>query len=217
MARRGKLAERSSEIVAQAAAGLPVVVLVGRANVGKSTLFNRIVRRRRAIVSPVAGTTRDLNLGRATYGEREFMVVDSGGLELYAAHPATERAVAEALQAVAAADVVVFVVDGREGVISADAEALELVRETGRPTVVAVNKIDNAGQSAAAADAYALGAADVVCVSAAHGLGVDDLLDAIAARLPRREVEPEARPDLRVALIGRPNVGKSSLLNRLAG
>jgi GTP-binding protein len=217
MARGSKAAGRSSEIVAQAAAGLPVVVLVGRANVGKSTLFNRIVGRRRAIVSPVAGTTRDLNIGRATHGEREFMVVDSGGLELYAAQPATERAVAEALRAVAAADVVVFVVDGREGVISADAEALELVRETGRPALVAVNKVDHAGQSAAVADAYALGAVDVVCVSAAHGLGVGDLLDAIEARLPRREVGPEARPDLRVALIGRPNVGKSSLLNRLAG
>lgn len=218
MARASKTtAAESSRIVAQAAAGLPVVALVGRVNVGKSTLFNRIVGRGRAIVSPIAGTTRDLNLGRATHNDREFVVVDSGGLELYAAPPTTERAVAEALRAVAAADVVVFVIDGRVGVSSADAEALALVRETGRPTLVAVNKIDNHGQEGAAAEAYALGAAEVVAVSAAHGLGVEQLLDAIVARLPAHAAAPQARPDLRVALIGRPNVGKSSLLNRLAG
>ena len=217
MARHAKSSNDASRIVAQAAAGLPVVALVGRANVGKSTLFNRIVRRRRAIVSPIAGTTRDLNLGRAMHDGREFVVVDSGGLELYARQPATERAVAEALRAVASADVVVFVVDGREGVSSADAESLALVRETGRPTLIAVNKIDNPGQAADAGEAYGLGVASVTCVSAAHGRGVEELLDAIVAALPAHEAAPEARPDLRVALIGRPNVGKSSLLNRLVG
>ena len=218
MARRSKsIAGAESSSIAAAAHGLPVVVLVGRANVGKSTLFNRIVRRGRAIVSPVAGTTRDLNLARAVYDDREFVVIDSGGLELYAREHTTERAVEEALRAVAEADVVVFVVDGRTGVTSGDVEALALIRATGRPTIVAVNKIDRPNIEAAAGDAYSLGMPSVTFVSAAHGLGIAELLDAIVAQLPASEVAPDTLPDLRLALIGRPNVGKSSLLNRLAG
>jgi GTPase len=218
MSRRSKLAAGAdASLIATSAHGLPVVVLVGRANVGKSTLFNRIVRRGRAIVSPIAGTTRDLNMARAVYEEREFVVIDSGGLELYAREHTTERAVEEALRAVAEADVVVFVIDGRAGIASGDSEALALIRETGRPTIVAVNKIDRPNHEAAAADAYSLGVPSVTFVSAAHGLGVGELLDAIVAQLPAREATPETLPDLRLALIGRPNVGKSSLLNQLAG
>jgi GTPase len=204
-------------LVASNAGGLPVVVLVGRANVGKSTLFNRIAGRGRAIVSAIAGTTRDVNLARAAHEEREFVVADSGGLELYAREPATERAVEEALAAVAAADLVVFVIDGRAGITTGDREALTLIRETGRPVIVAVNKVDHANHEASAGEAYTLGLSSVTFVSAAHGLGVGELLDAIVAQLPLRENAAERRPDLRVALIGRPNVGKSSLLNRLAG
>jgi GTP-binding protein len=144
-------------------------------------------------------------------------VIDSGGLELYAQEHTTERAVEEALRAVAEADVVVFVMDGRAGLASGDSEALALIRETGRPTIVAVNKIDRPNHEAAAGDAYALGVPSVTFVSAAHGLGVGELLDAIVEQLPAREAAPEVLPDLRLALIGRPNVGKSSLLNRLAG
>ena len=203
--------------IVSAAHGLPVVVLVGRANVGKSTLFNRIVRRGRAIVSPIAGTTRDLNIGRAVHQDREFVLIDSGGLELYAREHTTERAVQEALRAVAEADVVVFVIDGRAGIASGDNEALALIRQTGRPTIVAANKIDRPSHEAAAADAYALGVPSVTFVSAAHGLGVGELLDAIVRQLPARDALTESPADLRLALIGRPNVGKSSLLNRLAG
>ena len=218
MARRNKAAANAeARSIATAAHGLPVVVLVGRANVGKSTLFNRMVRRGRAIVSPIAGTTRDLNMARAVHEEREFVVIDSGGLELYAREHTTERAVEEALRAVAEADVVVFVIDGRAGVAGGDIEALKLIRETGRPTIVAVNKIDRPNHEAAAADVYALGVPNVNFVSAAHGLGVGELLDAIVAQLPAHEAVTESLPDLRLALIGRPNVGKSSLLNRLAG
>jgi GTPase len=218
MARKSKADARAeASLIATAAHGLPVVVLVGRANVGKSTLFNRIVRRGRAIVSPTAGTTRDLNMARAAHEGREFVVIDSGGLELYAQEHTTERAVEEALRAVAEADVVVFVMDGRAGLASGDSEALALIRETGRPTIVAVNKIDRPNHEAAAGDAYALGLPSVTFVSAAHGLGVGELLDAIVEQLPAREATPEITPDLRLALIGRPNVGKSSLLNRLAG
>jgi GTP-binding protein len=199
-----------------AAEGLPAVVLVGRANAGKSTLFNRITKGGRAIISAIPGTTRDLNFGRAKHGDREFVVVDSGGLELGGRKPMTERIVAEALAAVGVADVVVFIIDGRAGLSDADAEALALVRETGCPLIVAVNKMDRPNQEAEASEFYAI-ADELLFVSAAHGRGIDELLDQAVARLPERAAAGVGQPDLKLALIGRPNVGKSSLLNRLAG
>jgi GTPase len=216
-ARRGRTG-RGGAAARSAATGLPAVVLVGRANAGKSTLFNRIARGARAITSPIPGTTRDLNFARASHGGRDFTLIDSGGLELGGREPMTERVVAEALGAVGVADVVVFVLDGRAGLSGADKEALALVRETGCPLVLAVNKLDRAGQDAGAADFYELGAAELFLISAAHGRGVEELLDAVAARLPAAaEAALERKPDLKLALLGRPNVGKSSLLNRLSG
>jgi GTPase len=200
-----------------AAEGLPAVVLVGRANAGKSTLFNRIAKGGRAITSAIPGTTRDLNFARAKYGDREFVVVDSGGLELGGHERMTERIVTEALAAVGVADVVVFMLDGRGGLSEADAEALALVRETGCPLLMAVNKIDRPGQESEASEFYALGGDELFFISAAHGRGVDELLDQVVARLPERESAAAASPDLRLALVGRPNVGKSSILNRLSG
>lgn len=197
--------------------GVPVVVLVGRANAGKSTLFNRIARGRRAIVSPVAGTTRDLNFGEAEHLGRSFLVVDTGGLELGGRERLGERVVEMALRAVALADVVVFMFDGRTGLGPGDREALALIRETGRPLVAAVNKIDRPAMELAAAEYYALGVTPLIPISASHGHGVGELLDEIVARLPPAEAREEKPLDLRLALIGRPNVGKSSLLNRLAG
>lgn len=207
-----------AEALQASAGGQPIVVLAGRANVGKSTLFNRLSKRGRAITSAIAGTTRDLNLARAEHDGREFVVVDSGGLELDASEQEPERATKEALRAIALAAVVVLVIDGRAGISGADREALDLIRQTGRPLVVAVNKIEQAGQEAAATEAYSLGIPTLVYISAAHGRGIEALLDAIVAMLPD-EGQPvvESRPDLRFALIGRPNVGKSSLFNRLAG
>jgi len=192
-------------------------VLVGRANAGKSTLFNRIAKGGRAITSAIPGTTRDLNFARAKYGDREFVVVDSGGLELGGHERMTDRIVSEALAAVGVADVVVFMLDGRGGLSEADSEALALVRETGCPLIMAVNKIDRPGQEAEASEFYSLGADELFFISAAHGRGVDELFDQVVARLPEREGAAAASPDLRLALIGRPNVGKSSLLNRLSG
>ncbi len=200
-----------------AADGLPAVVFVGRANAGKSTLFNRIARGGRAITSAIPGTTRDLNFARAAHSGREFMVVDSGGLELGGRERMTERIVREALAAVGVADVVVFIFDGKIGLSNADAEALALVRETGCPLIMAVNKIDRPGQEAEAAEFYKLGADELFFISAAHGRGVEELLDEIVKRLPERDGAVTAQPDLKLALIGRPNVGKSSLLNRLSG
>jgi GTP-binding protein len=197
--------------------GLPAVVIVGRANAGKSTLFNRIARGARAITSAIPGTTRDLNFARASHGDREFIVVDSGGLELGGSSTMSERLVREALGAVATADLVVFLLDGRAGLADADKEALDLIRETGCPLIIAVNKIDRQGQEAAGAEFYALGG-ELHFISASHGGGVEQLLDEIVARLPSPEnIAAIAAPDLKLALIGRPNVGKSSLLNRLSG
>jgi len=197
--------------------GLPTVVLVGRANAGKSTLFNRIARGARAIMSAIPGTTRDLNFARAVHGDREFIVVDSGGLELGGKSPMSERVVREALGAVGTGDVVVFIFDGKSGLSDADKEALTIVRETGCPLVMAVNKIDRPAQEAQAAEFYALGAEKLFFISAAHGRGIGELLDEVVARLPEREAAGASSPDLKLALVGRPNVGKSSLLNRLSG
>jgi GTP-binding protein len=207
----------SAAVSAVLGEGLPSVVLVGRANAGKSTLFNRIARGRRAITSAIPGTTRDLNFARASHGEREFVVIDSGGLEIGGREAMSERVAREALAAVGVADVVVMLFDGRAGFSEADAEALALIRETGCPMLVAVNKIDRPGQETAASEFYATGAEKLYFVSAAHGLGVEELLDAVVERLPAREAAPEEKPELRIALVGRPNVGKSSLLNRLCG
>jgi len=196
---------------------LPVILLAGRANAGKSTLFNRILRHGRAIVSAVPGTTRDLNAAVAQYDGRQFMLVDSGGLELGEHQELSERVVAEALKAAAAATVVIFVVDGRGGYSAADDEALDLIRAIGRPILLAVNKLDTPVLEAQAAEFHALGVAHVFPISAAHGRGLEDLLDAAVALLPAAAAAAAGPPALRVALIGRPNVGKSSLLNRLVG
>jgi GTP-binding protein len=203
--------------IAASAGNRPIVMLTGRANVGKSTLFNRIVGGARAIVSPIAGTTRDLNIAITAHEDREFAVVDSGGLEPYALEPAGERATEEALRALGAADLIVFVMDARTGVSSGDENAISLVREIGRPMIVAANKVDNPQQESMAAEAWRLGVKSVTFISAAHGRGVSELLEQISGHLPQREAQPKRRPTLRLALIGRPNVGKSSLLNRLSG
>jgi GTPase len=217
MASRRKPAQERAALLATLSEGLPTVTLVGRVNAGKSTLFNRIAGGARAIASPAPGTTRDLNFARARHGASEFMIIDSGGLDLGGRGRMSERVVEEALGAVGAADVVVMILDGRAGFSAADEEALALVRASGRPLVVAVNKIDRPGGDTRAAEFYATGAERLFFISAAHGNGVGELLDEVISRLPARPSAPAAKPDLKVALIGRPNVGKSSLLNRICG
>ncbi len=210
-----RAAKAEAEVLARQE--LPVVVLAGRVNAGKSTLFNRITRGHKAIVSPIPGTTRDLNIAPAEYDAHRFLLVDSGGLELAGGERLTERVTQAAMQAVASADVVVYLVDGRAGLSAADQEALAIIREVGRPLLIAVNKIDRPAVEAEAAEFYALGVERLFFLSAAHGRGVGELLEAVAAMLPPPQAVTAEAPDLRVALIGRPNVGKSSLLNQLVG
>lgn len=196
----------------------PLVAIVGRPNVGKSTLFNRLVGGREAIVEPTPGVTRDRHYGSASWSGRDFLLVDTGGIGLA---PTTElvRSVAhQTTLAIEVADLILFLVDGREGVTGGDKEVAETLRRSGKPLLLVVNKIDGQGQEANVAEFYDLGIGALYPVSAEHGRGVGDLLDALLPLLPHPPPEetPEGAP-VAVAVAGRPNVGKSSLVNCLLG
>ena len=202
------------------ASELPVVAIVGRPNVGKSTLFNRIVGSRRAIVDDAPGVTRDRVVAAANHSERSFLCVDTGGI---AAEPPRDRAALvarvreQALTAIAEADCVVCVFDATAGLLPEDRETVRLLRRSGKPVVWAVNKIDAPGRDALLHDFHAVGVEPLVAVSAAHGRGVPELLDAVVASLPVHAPAADRGGGVRLAFVGRPNVGKSSLLNRLLG
>jgi len=195
----------------------PLVALVGRPNVGKSTLFNRIVGQRLAIVEDVPGTTRDRLYAAGEWAGHEFDVVDTGGLEGDDAGPLASRVRNQVQVAIDEADVIVFVTDGAAGITAADHDVAELLRRSGKPTVIAVNKAEKQARQFDAAEFWTLGIGEPFPVSALHGIGSGDLLDAIVESLPPI-TGPEPDDDrLRVAIVGRPNVGKSSILNRLVG
>jgi GTP-binding protein len=194
----------------------PTVVLVGRPNTGKSTLFNRITGTRRSIVAPVAGTTRDVLSAPASWKDRTFTLVDTGGMFGATTDPLHALVVEHGLKALAAADVFVFVLDAREGLVPGDEEISRRLRATGKPILVAANKTDDRRAQARVLEFHGLGFDTVFEVAAEHGDGVYELLDQIVDRLPAGGRSPEAEPDeLSVAFVGRPNVGKSSLVNRL--
>ena len=207
---------------------LPSLVIVGRPNVGKSTLFNRLTGTRRSIVTDEPGITRDRIYGRGTWGGRAFEIVDTGGMlpEDKAAIP--REIVRQADVAISGATVLVLVADARAGLMPLDAELARRLRRTGKPLMVAANKVDTVGKNVLASAFYELGT-DVFPVSAEHGTGVDDLLDAITKNFPQAVETPEGlapsalpsdaegQREVQVAIIGRPNVGKSTLLNSLAG
>jgi len=194
---------------------LPSIVIVGRPNVGKSTLFNRLTGTRRSIVTNEPGITRDRIYGTASWDGRAFEVVDTGGIVPEEKAGIPGEILRQARVAIENATRVVQVVDGRAGPLPLDAELAQLLRRAGKPPVIVVNKVDSPKQAELAAQFYELGD-EVFPVSAEHGFGLDALLDALTQHMPSGEA-PEAVPDIHVAIIGRPNVGKSTLLNQLAG
>lgn len=198
---------------------LPVVAIVGRPNVGKSTLFNRLTGSRKALVRDTPGVTRDRIHGVCEFAGWRATVIDTGGLDPSSEEPLAAQVRKQILVAIAEADALVFVIDGRDGLTPIDEEVARLLRRVSKPVVVAVNKVDARGHEAAAADAYRLGMDPVVPVSAEHGRGVAELIEALAMRLPTvpGADADEATSPLRIAVVGRPNVGKSSLVNAIAG
>lgn len=205
----------------------PIIALVGRPNVGKSTLFNALTRSRASIVSDLAGLTRDRNYGSAELGDRDCTVIDTGGLLRSEEENIDFRVDRQARAAVAEADVVVLVVDGREGLNLVDEEIAAELRHSRKPLILAINKTDFADPSLLASDFYALGIADTLAISAEHRRGLKQLADLILAQLDgyppehfqlEEEALPEAQPEgIVLAVLGRPNAGKSTLLNRLLG
>lgn len=194
----------------------PIVALVGRPNVGKSTLFNRLIGERFAIVEDVPGTTRDRIYGESEWNGVPFTVVDTGGLLVGPEEPLVRQVRAQAEVAILEADVIVLLVDVKQGLTSADDDVARLLRRTRKPVILAVNKGDSQQRRLAASEFWALGLGEPLPISALHGIGTGDLLDEVVAAFPPQE-EPEEEDAVRIAIVGRPNVGKSSLLNQLLG
>ena len=197
----------------------PIVAVVGRPNVGKSTLVNRLAQRREAIVHESRGVTRDRSYHAADWNGREFCLIDTGGIESVKSKDQFAPHIREqALLACEEADVIVFVVDGKTGITDEDEEVARIVRRSDKPVFLVVNKKDNPEtEQDGLWDFYALGVGEPLPISASHGIGTGDLLDGIVAEFPEEREEPEDDSIIRLAIIGRPNVGKSSLANRLAG
>ena len=200
----------------------PVIALVGRPNVGKSTLFNRLTRSRDALVADLPGLTRDRHYGEGRIGDRPFLVIDTGGFEPVAKEGIMFQMALQTKQAVAEADVVIFIVDGRQGLTPHDKTITDFLRKSGRKVMLVVNKGEGMKYSAVVADFYELGMGDPYVVSAAHGDGVVDLVEeALNEAFASRPDEPEEleKPErgIKIAIVGRPNVGKSTLVNTLIG
>ena len=194
---------------------LPLIALVGAPNVGKSTIFNRIVGSRLSIVEDTPGVTRDRLYGTGEWLTRKFKIVDTGGVEI-ANRPFQVQIRAQAEIAIEEADVIVFVVDGKLGVTSDDRVVAKMLYKSGKPVILAVNKVDNADRLSDAQEFYSLGLGDPIPVSGAHGIGIGDVLDQIVAQIPEKE-DLDYGSAIAFSLIGRPNVGKSSITNALLG
>jgi len=196
----------------------PIIAIVGRPNVGKSTLFNRLARRRKAIVEDVPGVTRDRNYAEASWDDRPFILIDTGGFEPTAKERLQQQIRDQAEVAIQEADLILFLMDGKEGLNPTDIEVATFLRKITKPVFYVVNKIDGERQEENVLDFYRLGVANLHSISAEHGRGVGDLMEevlkALAPAFPHEEKPEEG---IRVAIVGRPNVGKSSLLNKLIG
>lgn len=195
----------------------PIVAVVGRPNVGKSTLFNKIAGRRIAIVEDTPGVTRDRIYTDAEWLNHTFTLVDTGGIEPFSEDVILAQMRRQAELAMETADVIVFVCDAREGVTPADHDVAQMLRHTNKPVILAVNKIDHINLVDNMYDFYALGMGEPIAISAGQGLGIGDLLDAIVSHFSKTEHEEEEDGIIQIAVLGKPNVGKSSLVNALLG
>jgi GTP-binding protein len=198
----------------------PAVAIVGRPNVGKSTLFNRLVGKRLALVDDRPGVTRDRREGEASLGHLRFRVIDTAGLEEAESGSLLGRMRAQTEAAIEEADVILFVIDARAGILPADRPFADMARRSGKPVIVVANKAEGGQGMAGAYDAFSLGLGDPVPFSAEHGEGLSDLLEALLPHVPSEDDEDDERPEgkpLKVAIIGRPNAGKSTLINRMIG
>src|SRR5579885_3684727 len=210
----------------------PLVAIVGRPNVGKSTFFNRMIGERVAVVEDLPGTTRDRLYGDTDWNGREFTLIDTGGLEMsgdiavgqvgLTGQPGDimKHVMAQAELAIEEADVIVFMVDARSGITGADEEVAELLRRTNKPVILAANKADSAARRQDAVEFYSLGLGEPITISSLQGTGTGDLLDLIVEALPPADEESDEEEEeqvIRIAIVGRPNVGKSSLLNAILG
>ncbi|MDE1207689.1 ribosome biogenesis GTPase Der [Tenacibaculum larymnensis] len=197
---------------------MSIIAIVGRPNVGKSTLFNRLVKRREAIVDSVSGVTRDRHYGKSEWNGKEFSVIDTGGY-IIGSDDIFEGEIRKQVQlAIDEADIIVFVVDVEQGITPMDAEVAKILRQVEKPLFMAVNKVDNAMRDADAVEFYNLGLGDYYTISSINGSGTGELLDAIAEEIPEPEEDEEKQDELpRFAVVGRPNAGKSSFINALIG
>ena len=197
---------------------MPVVAIVGRPNVGKSTLFNKLIGQRVAIVNDTPGVTRDRIYGECEWRSRKVTLVDTGGIEPYSDDVILSQMRRQAELAIDTADVIVLVTDVKTGVVATDSEVAAMLLKSGRPVVLCVNKCDGIGEPPAEFyEFYDLGLGDPIQVSSVHGHGTGDLLDAVFEHLPEEAEEEEGLENIRVAVIGKPNAGKSSLINQIAG
>jgi len=193
----------------------PIVAIVGRTNVGKSTLLNRLTGRRVAVVADLPGTTRDRVLASVSWQGREMTVIDTGGWQTKPSTPLEQKVKQQVEAAIAQADAIVFVGDARDGVIAADEEIADLLRQSGKPIILAVNKVDSAKQANQIVDFYHLGMGEPAAISAYHNRGIDELMNTILAFLPPQPISISETRGAKLAIVGRPNVGKSTLLNTL--
>ncbi len=201
----------------QQSKGIPVVAVVGRPNVGKSTFFNRVVGGRVAIVDDRPGVTRDRNFAKADWAGRQFFLVDTGGIIEGSDEPLDRSIREQAYAAVQEADVILFLVDGKAGLHPLDERLAEILRKSGQSVLLVVNKMDNLPNDSGHLDFWTLGMGNPIPVSSISGKGSGDLLDAIVAKFPEQTDTPKDEGVIRVAVVGKPNVGKSSFVNRLFG
>jgi len=195
----------------------PVVAVVGRPNVGKSTLFNRIVGARLSIVEDTPGVTRDRLYAEATWLRHTFTVIDTGGLDASSEEYIPQQILRQAQLAIDTADVVLFVVDGKAGIVEGDLDAADILRRSNKPVVLAVNKMDTVKYDDGSYEFYSLGLGTPLPISAANMLGLGDMLDAVCEHFPKDAADEDENEIIKVAIVGKPNVGKSSIINRILG